>query len=313
VAYRSRFGTLARRISSRAPLRLPARALVAVVVAVAALSAAPSALATITDPYGAFYERLHYGPQWRQVTDVFASPSPNSPLVVLVHGGGWRSYSALSLFASESMALQQQGFTVFDMNYNQDSETTPAFPLEPNDVMSATHWAMANAARFNADPGAVVLLGGSAGGHLVSLAAEELDAASPGTVKGVVSLSGPMSFPSLLPLIQNHTITDESFIFSVRQALGRDPGTSVFSSLSEAESYPATWSPALHVPAQNCPKWLLFNSEAELIPLSQAQEMNANLQKAKCSATLDVVPGTSHAFGYFDRVESTIFSFVRAQ
>lgn len=78
-------------------------------------------------------------------------------------------------------------------------------------------------------------------------------------------------------------------------------------------AYAEEWSPALNIPTSNCPAWLLFNSEAELIPLSQAEEMYANLLNANCSATLDVVPGTRHAFAYFRDVENTIFSFIRSQ
>jgi acetyl esterase/lipase len=268
---------------------------------------------TMTSPYGPVYERLSYGPRFRQVLDVFASSVARSPIVILVHGGGWRFYTALTKYQSESMALQQAGFTVFDINYDQDSETTPAFPLEPNDVTLATHWAMANAATFNATPGNVILLGASAGGQIVSLAAEQMDAASPGTVRAVVALSAPTSFPPLLKMIQEGKITNEEFTFSVQQALGRDPGSKVFASQSEAEAYPATWSPALHVPQQNCPAWLLFNSEEELIPLSQAVEMNNRLLEAKCNTTLHVLPGSGHGFAYFNTVASTIINFMKAE
>jgi acetyl esterase/lipase len=300
----------------RRRLRLPAGRLAAVVagiLSITALAGSSQALATISSPYGPVYERLSYGPRLRQLVDVFVSPTPNATTVILVHGGGWREYFALSQYAPESMALQQQGFTVFDINYRQDSETTAAFPLEPSDVMTATQWAIANAASFNANPGNVILLGGSAGGNLVALAAEQLDATAPGTVRAVVSLSGPMNFMSLLSLIERGMVTNEDFIFSVNQALGRDPGSTIFKSRSEVEAYPATWSPALHVPARNCPAWLLFNSEAELIPLSQAQEMNADLLKAGCRSTLDVLPGSGHSFAYFRQVDRTIFSFIKAQ
>jgi acetyl esterase len=317
VGYRDRCASTTGRRGSHGRLTLPRglRAAAALAFATALLAAAPNALAaSLSSPYGPVYERLRYGPGYRQVTDVFQSASPNSPLVVLVHGGGWRFDFALSQFAPQSKALQAQGFTVFDIQYKPDSETTPAFPMEPNDVMLATRWAIANAASFSADPGKVVLLGGSAGGHLVSLAAEQLDSESPGTVKGVISLSGPMNFTTLLPMIQDGAITNENFITSVEQALGLGVEPSVFASRSEAESYPATWSPALHVPAtQNCPNWMLFNSEAELIPLPQAQEMSSNLAKANCKATLNVLPGSKHAFSYFDRVSSAIFSFIRSQ
>jgi acetyl esterase/lipase len=279
---------------------------------VALLAVAPSAFAsTLSSPYGPVYERLSYGPRWRQVTDVFQAANPHAPIVILVHGGGWRVYAALVKYASESMALQAQGFTVFTINYDQDSELTPAFPLEPNDVALATQWAIENAARFNGDPSNVTLLGGSAGGQLVATTAEQMNATSPGTIKRVVSLSGPMNFVTLLQLIHEGKITDEEFIFSVQQALGRDPGTNVFRNRSEAESYPATWSPALHARPESCPKWLLFNSAEEFIPLSQSQEMNSALLRANCRSSLTVVPGSAHAFGYFDRVASSIYNFIK--
>jgi hypothetical protein len=56
---------------------------------------------------------------------------------------------------------------------------------------------------------------------------------------------------------------------------------------------------------------LLFNSAEEFIPLSQSQEMNSALLSANCRSSLTVVPGSTHAFGYFDRVESSIFNFIK--
>jgi acetyl esterase/lipase len=264
--------------------------------------------AQITDPYGSVYEQVYYGPKPAQRADIFASSVPNSTIVILVHGGGWRKQLALSHFASEAMALQQQGFTVFDINYDQDSATTPAFPLEPNDVMAATRWAIANAGLYNANPKNVVLLGGSAGGNLVALAAERLDSTNPGTVRAVISFSGPMNFTTLVPLVENGTITSESFVISISQALGLTYETDAFLDVYEQE-----WSPALNIPSSNCPAWLLFNSETELIPLSQAQEMYTNLQAAKCNATLQVLPGTAHAFAYWDNVASAVFSFIKSE
>jgi acetyl esterase/lipase len=295
------------------PLRTCVTALAGALV-ILALSAAPSAFGwlTVSSPYGPVYEHLSYGPRYRQVLDVYEAKAADAPIVVLVHGGGWRFQDSLVMYASESEALQQQGFTVFEISYDQDSETIPAFPLENNDVALATRWAIANAASFHADASNVILLGGSAGGHLVSVAAEQLNAAKPGTVRGVVTLSAPTNFKTLLTMIENRTITNESFITSVKQALGRDPGENAFASLSEWEAYPGIWSPALHAPTQSCPNWLLFNSETELIPLSQAVELNQALLGAKCSSTLHVVPGSKHAFAYFSTVAPAIFSFIKA-
>jgi acetyl esterase/lipase len=289
-------------------------ALLALAVSIAALATAPSALGltTVSSPYGPVYEHVSYGPRLAEQMDIFESAASNSPIVVLVHGGGWRFQYALSRFAGEAKALQAQGFTVFDINYQQDSERRAAFPTESNDVVLATRWAMANAGQYHANPGNVVLLGGSAGGQLVGVAAEQMNAAAPGTVKGVVSLSGPMNLESMLSLVEGGSYTNEEFAYSLNQALGRLPGTTIFASTSELESYPAAWSPALHVAPRTCAKWLLFNSQEEGIPLSQAQEMASAAAHAGCSASLQVVPGSKHAFGYFGLVANTIFDFIRS-
>jgi acetyl esterase/lipase len=274
-----------------------------------ALAAAPSALGAVKPAISSLgvYEYLRYGPSPLEVANVYPSATPNSPLVVLVHGGGWRKQGPLGRLELEAGSLRAQGFTVVEVNYDQDSLLTPAFPLEPNDIEAATRWAIAHAADFNANPADVVLLGGSAGGHLVALAAEELDAAAPGTVEQVVTLSAPTNFLSLIGQLEEDSLSNEMFDTSVHRALGyTDPAPMPW-------SYAARWSPALNVPSGGCPSWLIFNSEAEFIPLAQAQELNAALNAAHCSSRLEVVPGSEHGFTYFHRVKPVIFSFIKSQ
>jgi len=293
------------------PRRLRGR-LLALIIAVSSLLAlvlSPAALASVTTlvAEGGELEYLSYGPSSQEVANVYISPNPGSPLVVLVHGGGWRKQMSLGKFATESYRLREEGITVVEINYDQDTAYTPAFPMEPNDVMAATKWAIANAARFNADPGNVELLGGSAGGNLVALAAEELNAANPGTVRGVISLSGPMNFLALMPMLESGQTFTDNFEVSVRQALGIPSGTWNYS-----RSFAARWSPALSVPAQGCPAWLIINSANELIPVSQAEQMHASLVNARCSASLIVLPGREHAFEYWRFVRPAIVDFIHA-
>lgn len=285
---------------------------VLVALATAALAAAPGASGTtLTSAYGPVYENLSYGPRLVEKMVVFESAAPGSPIVVLVHGGGWHQQFALSRFAPEARALQSQGFTVVDINYQQDSERRPAFSIENDDVSLATRWAVANATQYHGDPNNVYLLGASAGGQLVGVAAEQLNAARPGTVKGVISLSGPMNLASMIEMVEEGRYTNEEFAYSLQMALGRLPGTTVFPTTSEQQTYPANWSPALQVSAGACPRWLLFNSSEEGIPLSQAQEMQGAAEGAGCSSTLQVVPGSKHAFAYWSVVAPKIYSFIR--
>jgi acetyl esterase/lipase len=276
--------------------------------AAAAALAAPSALASGT------IENVPYGSEESQYMDIYPATQPalrtaatsgtGSPVVVLVHGGGWRKQNIFTLrqFRTESRALQAAGFSVFEIDYRQDSTETAAFPLEPADVSSAVNWVLGHAAGYGGDPNQLVLVGGSAGGQLVASVAEQLAATRPGLVKGVVSLSGPFNFPQIRADFRNRTITNTNFKLSVHMALhwyGPFP-----------QAFAEEWSPALHAPHANCPPWLLFNSETELIPLAQAREMQSNLTAAGCSSQLVVVPGSMHSFEYWSQVQQQVVAFI---
>jgi len=301
------------RMSSSAGPRRATLALVALCIAgLLSLSASPLASgagghhrARISGA-AAVYESISYGPSENEVANVYASATPNSPIVVLVHGGGWRKQGALGKFELPSKSLQGAGFTVVEINYDQDSRTTPAFPLEPNEVAAATRWAIAHAGMYNGNPSKLFLLGGSAGAHLVDLVGQELNAASPGTVRAVVSLSAPTNFVALMPLLEENSITNEDFNLSVHRALGIGEETPL------PMSYAERWSPALQVSGRTCPAYMLFNGTEEFIPLSQAQDLDANLVAAKCNVTLSLVPGGEHAFMYFHRVKAQVIAYLHS-
>jgi len=264
---------------------------------------------------GPVYEKVPYGPRVSEVANIYEAVTADPTTVMLVHGGGWRTQLSMTHLHKEAVALQDAGFTVFDIDYSQDSTRIPAFPGEPENVEAAVRFAIAHAAQYNANPGNVVMVGGSAGGNLVALAAEHLDAESPGTVRGVVTLSGPMNFESLLSMVGAGEITNANFVASVFRAVGMNE-----EELEEGEEGAVgnsqavrEGSPVLNVHAAGCPAWLIFNSEHELIPLSQAQEMSGALGAAGCQATVSVVPGRQHAFEYWNKVSPQIMSFIASE
>ena len=253
------------------------------------------------------YRGVSYGPSPGELETIYAARAPGARTVVLVHGGGWRLQKFATEDGLEAKYLQLQGFTVFDINYDQDSPTLPAFPLETGEVAAATEWAIAHAAQYNADPSNVVMIGGSSGAQLAARAAEQLDLAAPGAVRAVVSLSGPMDFTTLVPLAQSGGVRDRSYVTSIGQALGCPGALSTCSPAYETE-----WSPALNIPAVGCPDWLLFDSQVDTPAILQADEMLAHLQAQACKATVTTVP-TGHGFSYWTQVSASIVAFVRAE
>ncbi len=254
------------------------------------------------------YRGVSYGPSPGELQTIYSqAPGAHAPIVVLVHGGGWRLQKLPTEQGSAAKSLQLKGYAVFDINYDQDSPTTLAFPLESDEVKAAVEWAISSAAAYGGDASDVTLLGGSAGGLLAALAGEQLDAQAPGTVRAVVSLSGPMNFTTLVPLAASGRIRDKNYVFSIGQALGCTGALQTCST-----SYEQEWSPALQIPLSGCPNWLLFASEADEAAVSQASEMLADLAGAGCSATMETLP-TGHGFSYWPLVSARVAAFVRAQ
>lgn len=108
------------------------------------------------------------------------------PLVVVVHGGSWRSGHRLEL-PELSRYLAARGYAVASIDYALAPDTN--FPGPVEDVREALAYLRKNAAELGVSSGPAVLLGRSAGGQ-IALAAAHADQPIPG-VAGVVVFYGP--------------------------------------------------------------------------------------------------------------------------
>jgi len=249
---------------------------------------------------------LSYAPGPYETLSVFPAAMPGARLVVMVHGGGWLSY--LDNYGNTPAAatdLQAAGFTVVVVNYAPATLSFAGTPLQVQtaEVTLATQWALANATLYNGDPNHLTLVGLSAGGDLVATVSQMLP---PGTVKAVVTLSGAFDFTSLLPdgLLG---LTPLSLAYRASQALGCQLSTC-------PRSTEVTWSPDRHVTPTNCPgTWLLFNSENELMPLDQPASMTVALAADGCNVEESIVPGTGHAYDYWNGVVQQVISTIQAR
>jgi len=107
-----------------------------------------------------------------------------SPIVVVVHGGSWRSGSRLEM-PELSRYLAARGYAVASIDYGLAPATK--FPGPVEDVRAALAFLRSRSKNLSIDPDRVVLLGRSAGSQIaLAAAAERL----PG-VRGVVDFYGP--------------------------------------------------------------------------------------------------------------------------
>lgn len=90
------------------------------------------------------------------------------PVIVCVHGGGWRAGSYKDpVFQNLMKTFAEHGFASASIQYRLAPKFQ--FPHQIEDCKCAVRWLRVNAAKFNLDPERFGAIGGSAGGHLVCL------------------------------------------------------------------------------------------------------------------------------------------------
>lgn len=113
-----------------------------------------------------------YGPDRAQRLDVYCPHrARNATIVLMVHGGGWRigDKAARGVAQAKAAHWNAQGRIVVAINYRLLPQADPL--QQAADVARALAHVQREAPRWGGDPTRVVLMGHSAGAHLVALLA----------------------------------------------------------------------------------------------------------------------------------------------
>jgi acetyl esterase/lipase len=102
---------------------------------------------------------------------------PPPPVIVYVHGGGWRQGDkANNVLRKVDQFAQKNGWLFVSVNYRLSpnpielvSTAAVRAPTHGQDVAAAIGWVHRNAANYGADPSRIAIMGHSAGAHLVSM------------------------------------------------------------------------------------------------------------------------------------------------
>lgn len=237
-----------------------------------------------------------------------ASAGGPVPVVVYVHGGGWTSGDKSSGEGSRYLpVLAERGYLGVAVNYRLAPEHK--FPAQIEDVKCAIRFLRAHAAEYGLDPNRIGAMGGSAGGHLVSLLGLTDTSAGWDTsggytdqssrVQAVVDMFGPSD------LTQEFDGADDRI---ERQVFGVTDKSSPI--LAQA-------SPVTHVSSDDPPFLLLHGEQDDLVPPSQSQELYDRLTAAGVPATLVMVRNAGHSFApvggaispTHEEIEATILAF----
>ena len=126
----------------------------------------------------------------------------NSPVLIYVHGGGWRAGDKSNKMEYKPKFFTEKGYVFISLNYR----LAPAvgFPAYVQDVACAIAWVYQNVPAFGGDSERLLLMGHSAGAHLVSLVSTDesylaVYGLSLEVLKGTVSMdTASYDIPSLM-------------------------------------------------------------------------------------------------------------------
>ena len=226
--------------------------------------------------------------------DVYYPENPNGYGIVFISGSGWTralSWDATPLKESGqedvyAVPLAAAGYTVFGINHR----ASPRFrhPAHLEDAQRAVRFVRHHAERFGIDPSRIGAMGGSSGGHLVSMLGV-LDGAGAATdanpvnqesskVQVVVARAAPTDL-TLSPARSNHAL------FGFRRSDRKD--SVEYQRFVEA-------SPVTHVTSDDAPFLLIHGDADQTVPIKNAEVMKAALEQADVPVDLLRIPGAGH-------------------
>ena len=220
-------------------------------------------------------------------------PSKPMPVVVFVHGGGWKNGSKDRI--ARPLPILQHGYVLVSADYRLSGEAI--FPAAIKDCKAAVRWVRANAATYRIDPDRLGVWGTSAGGHLVALlgtawevkewdVAHEENAAYSSKPAAVCNWFGPTDFLRM-----------NDFEGRIDHDSSDSPESRFVGGPIQDHPHKARKANPITYVTPDDPPMLLMHGEKDLsVPYNQSELLHAALQKAGVESTLYQVAGTGHGF-----------------
>jgi len=211
-----------------------------------------------------------------------------APLVVFVHGGGWRVGHRRAPRETRDWSegfferLCSAGFVVAAVSYRFSGEAL--FPAQVDDVVDAIRWLREHAGDLGVASDRTYVWGASAGGTLAALAA-------------LVPHQPPIAGAVIWYAVSDFLALDVDAADTVEAQLFGGP-------IGEHVDLARAASPVTHVRA-DAPPFFIQHGEADTaVPFDQGLRLEKALRSVAGAVELEAVPGADHFFGGAPDVES---------
>lgn len=220
---------------------------------------------------------LSYGPDRLQQLDFWPAARADAPLVVFVHGGGWKRGDKRMMDGSAKLShWRDLGYAVASVNYRLVPDNT--VEEQAADIASAVALLKGKAATLGIDPGRIALVGHSAGAHLVALVGTDpayfrAAGLSLQDVRGIVPLDGA-AYDVGTQIADGGRVMRDTYV----QAFGTDPQRH------------KRLSPTLQAAAPNAPEFLILHVQRD-DGTAQSKALAEALRKGGTPATVQGFAG----------------------
>lgn len=239
-----------------------------------------------------------------QKLDLYLPEAPSDkplPLIVHIHGGGWR---AGNKFPCPVGAMALKGYAVASIEYRFSQKAV--FPAQIQDCQAAIRWLRAHAKQYNFDNEHVGVVGGSAGGHLSALVGTSggkkafppigghLDQSD--HMQAVIDIYGPADFSTVVQQAAEDKNAKNIFAFNTPS----DPYSGLIGTKLDDKAKADAVSPVHYVSKDNPPFLILHGTHDTLVPYAQSVQFEAALKAQNIPVWLQTLPGAGHggpAFG----------------
>lgn len=208
------------------------------------------------------------------------------PLIVMVHGGSWRTGNRQDL-TDLNYWLAQSGYPVAAISYRLAPETT--YPGQLEDVLGAVQTLREMQKEMGIRAQDLFVFGRSAGGQIAAMAGIEL-ARKSAAVKGIVTLYAPTD------LLWGYDLSRPWHVIDGHSAIGDYLGGPL--SPENRVRYEAA-SPVYQAHGQTPPFLMIHGEEDDLVGLQHSLVMEAKLKELGRPVELVKVPWATHGFDYF--------------
>ncbi|KAA1190421.1 alpha/beta hydrolase [Pseudohalioglobus sediminis] len=238
----------------------------------------------------------------RNLLDIYHPQEPREggfPVLLQVHGGGWMIGEKEQQAKPLMYHLAQRGWLCVAINYRLSP--LAAFPAHIIDVKKSIAWIRENISQYGGNPDFIAITGGSAGGHLSSLAALTPNHADfqPGFEDADTAVQAAVPFYGVYDLLDR---------YEIRPEMSMEKMLSDRVMQCTREQNPELWessSPLAHVHEDSPPMFVIHGTHDTLVWVEEARTFVSALQKvAKEPVVYGELPGAQHAFEVFHSVRT---------